>query len=30
MESLPASEEVPVGTVTADDTVLTDRTLFVE
>jgi len=30
MESLPASEEVPAGIVTTDETVLIDRTLLVE
>jgi len=30
MESLPASEEVPMGTVTTDEAVLINRTLLVE
>jgi len=30
MESLPAGEEVPMGTITADETVVINRTLLVE
>jgi len=30
MESLPAGEEVPVGSVTTDEAVVINRTLLVE
>jgi len=30
METLPAGEEVPMGTVTTDEAVLINRTLLVE